>query len=208
MLCGSAFKNKGVQAMLDAVIDYMPSPIDIAAGEGHQRRRRDRGAGAEGRRAVLGARVQDHDRPVRRPADLFPRLFGRGALGRHGLQPGQGPQGAPGPHPADARQRPRGDQGSVRRRHRGGGGPEGLHDRRHADDAGEDHHAREDGVSRAGDPRRGRAEDQGRPGKDGHRAESPGAGGSVVPRAHRRGIRADHHLRAWASCTSRSSSTA
>jgi elongation factor G len=29
MLCGSAFKNKGVQAMLDAVIDYMPSPVDI-----------------------------------------------------------------------------------------------------------------------------------------------------------------------------------
>jgi len=29
MLCGSAFKNKGVQAMLDAIIDYMPSPIDI-----------------------------------------------------------------------------------------------------------------------------------------------------------------------------------
>lgn len=28
-LCGSAFKNKGVQAMLDAVIDYMPSPIDV-----------------------------------------------------------------------------------------------------------------------------------------------------------------------------------
>jgi translation elongation factor EF-G len=26
MLCGSAFKNKGVQAMLDAVIDYMPAP--------------------------------------------------------------------------------------------------------------------------------------------------------------------------------------
>jgi len=29
MLCGSAFKNKGVQAMLDAVIDYMPAPTDI-----------------------------------------------------------------------------------------------------------------------------------------------------------------------------------
>ena len=29
MLCGTAFKNKGVQAMLDAVIDYMPSPVDI-----------------------------------------------------------------------------------------------------------------------------------------------------------------------------------
>lgn len=29
MLCGSAFKNKGVQAMLDAVIDYMPAPTDV-----------------------------------------------------------------------------------------------------------------------------------------------------------------------------------
>lgn len=29
MLCGTAFKNKGVQRMLDAVIDYLPSPVDI-----------------------------------------------------------------------------------------------------------------------------------------------------------------------------------
>ena len=35
MLCGSAFKNKGVQAMLDAVIDYLPSPVDIPAVKGH-----------------------------------------------------------------------------------------------------------------------------------------------------------------------------
>ncbi len=33
-LCGSAFKNKGVQAMLDAVIDYMPSPLDVPAVKG------------------------------------------------------------------------------------------------------------------------------------------------------------------------------
>lgn len=34
MLCGSAFKNKGVQLLLDAVIDYLPAPIDIPAIQG------------------------------------------------------------------------------------------------------------------------------------------------------------------------------
>jgi len=34
VLCGSAVKNKGVQAMLDAVLDYMPSPVDIPAVKG------------------------------------------------------------------------------------------------------------------------------------------------------------------------------
>jgi len=48
MLCGSAFKNKGVQAMLDAVVEYLPSPIDIPPVAG----------------------IDDSDRPVeRRPDD-------------------------------------------------------------------------------------------------------------------------------------------
>ena len=29
MLCGTAFKNKGVQPLLDAVVDYLPSPLDL-----------------------------------------------------------------------------------------------------------------------------------------------------------------------------------
>ncbi|NNF27622.1 MAG: elongation factor G [Gemmatimonadetes bacterium] len=35
VFCGSAFKNKGVQALLDGVIDYLPSPVDVPAIEGH-----------------------------------------------------------------------------------------------------------------------------------------------------------------------------
>ena len=47
MLCGSAFKNKGVQAMLDAVVEYLPSPVDIPPVAG----------------------TDDHERPVQRRAD-------------------------------------------------------------------------------------------------------------------------------------------
>nr|WP_221185813.1 elongation factor G [Flexivirga oryzae] len=36
ILCGSAFKNRGVQPMLDAVVDYLPSPVDVPAMVGHK----------------------------------------------------------------------------------------------------------------------------------------------------------------------------
>ncbi|HEX9829667.1 MAG TPA: elongation factor G [Bacteroidota bacterium] len=43
VLCGSSFKNKGVQMLLDSVVDFLPSPLDIATGEvhGHHPHRHD-----------------------------------------------------------------------------------------------------------------------------------------------------------------------
>ena len=152
----------------------------------HYRPRRTRQgnrAPSERHRSVLRARLQDHDRPVRRPADFLPRVFGRGEFGRHGLQRDQGKEGAPWPDPADARERAQGNQGSLRGRHRRGRRPEGSDHRRHAVRSEPRDHPRKDDLPGAGDLAGRRAEDQGRPGKDGHRAEPSGAGRPVVPRA-------------------------
>ena len=56
VLCGSAFKNKGVQLLLDAVVNYLPSPLDIPPVKGMQPGHRQ-GRGAQGRRqgALRGA---------------------------------------------------------------------------------------------------------------------------------------------------------
>ena len=76
MLTGSALKNKGVQPMLDAVIDFLPSPLDVPAVTGIDPKTDDevtREADPIG--PVLGPGVQDRDRSARRQAHLHPRLL-------------------------------------------------------------------------------------------------------------------------------------
>ena len=91
MLCGSAFKNKGVQAMLDAVIDYMPAPTDIPPVKGElengkhgERKRRP----TTSRSPALAFKIMTD--PYVGQLDLLPRLLGRREFGRHRLQPDQG----------------------------------------------------------------------------------------------------------------------
>ena len=105
-LCGSAFKNKGVQAMLDAVIEFMPSPVDVPAIQGHL----DDDAETpverhpDDERAVLRSGVQDRDRSVRGYVDVLPCVFGRRPIRRLRVQLGDRQEGALRPYRADALQ--------------------------------------------------------------------------------------------------------
>ena len=108
VLCGSAFKNKGVQPLLDAVVDYMPSPLDVPAIKGRPARQRPGGHPSfVGRCAFRRTGVQDHERPVRWFAYLHPHLFGSPDQG-FGPELGQGEEGKDRPHAADALEQPRG----------------------------------------------------------------------------------------------------
>ena len=196
-MCGTAFKNKGVQALLDAVIEFMPSPIEMPPIKGTARATaKPSRARAERRRAVLGAGVQDPQRSVRRQPDVLPRLFRHAELRRHGVR-------------ADRRTRRSASGACCRctptsaarsRKCAPATSPRPWASRTSSP-------ATRCATSRqvitlekmdvpgAGHLGGGGAEDQGRPGEDGPGAAAPREGRPVVPRVDRRGVRADHHLR-------------
>ena len=66
VLCGTSYRNKGVQMLLDAIVEFLPSPAGHSSGNRHQQGYR-RGGDPRGlrRRALLRTGVQDYGRPVR-----------------------------------------------------------------------------------------------------------------------------------------------
>ena len=192
--CGSAFKNKGVQAVLDAIVEYMPSPTEVPPVKGQS----DRGEPM--------TRKPDDDAPFSALAfkilndpfvgnlTFFRVYSGTLNSGDQVFVPNEKSYRAYRASPANARQRPLRDQGSPCRRYRGGRRPQGRDHRRHPVGSRQGHHSREDGVPRTRDFRGGGTQDQGGPRKDGFRSAASGQGRPFVPCAHRPGIGPDHHL--------------
>ena len=107
VVCGSSYKNRGVQKLLDAIVDYMPAPTDIEAIKGtnpETGEEEDRISSDDAPFSAHG--VQDHDRPLRRQAVLLPRVLRYAGRRNHRLQLGQRSERAHRPYPADARQQP------------------------------------------------------------------------------------------------------
>ena len=151
VVCGAAFKNKGIQPMLDAVVDYLPSPLDIGDIKGHRL-----GSDAVDLRApsdtapFSGLAFKIMNDPFLGPLTFVRIYSGTLAVGQPGPELGQGFGRDARPDGSHACQYARGHYRRVCRRHRGPGVAEGHLDRRHAVRPGPSDRSRPDGVPRAG----------------------------------------------------------
>ena len=108
VLCGSSFKNKGVQMLLDAVVDYLPSPLDVPPVEGinpHNGQTVIRHADDDEPFSAIAFKIMSD--PFVGKLTYFRVYSGHAQGGLVRVQLQQGQEGAGRPHPADARQPPR-----------------------------------------------------------------------------------------------------
>ena len=140
VLCGSSFKNKGVQPLLDAIVELLPSPLEVPPMEGIEppRKGAPTGRATQARaprrreRTLRGPRIQGDGRPLRRQAHLLSGLLGQAERRQPGAERLHRPHGADRPAADDARQPPRGVRGVLRGGHLRRRRPEADRHRRHA----------------------------------------------------------------------------
>ncbi len=120
VLCGCALKNIGIQRLLDGVVDYLPSPVDMPPVKGLGPGATTDHDEASDRGAVLRPGVQDHQRPAWGP-DLHPHLLRPPAERQPRLQRAKRSRKEHQPDVPDARRRSR-DPGLAERRYRRGVG--------------------------------------------------------------------------------------
>ncbi len=154
--------------MLDAVIDYMPSPVDIPPVKGIKENGEtdERAPNDEAPFSALAFKIMTD--PYVGQLTFFRVYSGVVNSGDTIYNPVKGRKERIGRilqmHANDREEIKEVRAGDI-------AAAVGLRDYTTGDtltEPAEDHHAREDGIPRAGDPRRGRAEDQGGPGKNGH----------------------------------------
>ena len=199
MLCGSSFKNKGVQPLLDAVIDFLPSPLDVPPVEGLEPVK-----GGEDRPAVRHA---DDSEPFAALAFKIMADPYVGKLTYFRVYSGTLEAGSRVLNVSTGRTERIGrilmmhanDREDVQQVYAGDiAAAVGIKQVVTGDTlAAPDKPIKleSDRVRRAGDLRGHRAQDQERPGEDVDRARPPGRGGPDLPRAHQRGDRPDRDLR-------------
>ena len=193
VFCGSAFKNKGVQPLLDAVVDYLPSPLDVPPVKGIDLKGNEveRKPSDTEPMALLAFKIMD---------DPFVGTITFCRIYSGKLESGTGVMNST----KERKERVgrmllmhannREDiKEAFCRRYRGAGRPQRGAHRRHAVRSAEAGDPGEDGIPRSGHRDRHRAEVEGRPGEARRRAGQAGGRGPVVPRPYRSGIRPDHH---------------
>ena len=192
VVLGTAFKNKGVQPLLDAVIDYLPSPLDVPAIQGLDPKTEGeltRDADPSAPFSALAFKVMSD--PFVGKLTYFRVYSGTLKAGDRVLNTTNGKTERIGRilqmHANHREEREEIWRGRDRGRRR----PQADDDRRHARGRECPDRARADDVPGARDLGRDRAEDEGRPGQARRRARAALRGGSDLPGHLRRGDRAD-----------------
>ncbi len=197
VLTGSAFKNKGVQPMLDAVVAYLPCPLDVTSVEGHKPGHEDviierRPSDSEPFAALAFKIMTD---PHLGKLTYLRVYSGRLQTGTQVLNAVKDRKERIGKIYRMHAEQARGDRLGRRRRHRRGHGPQGHHHGRHPVRPGQPGRPGVDELPGPGHPHRDRAQDQGRPGQARRRHPAARRGGPDLPRPHGRGDRPDDHRR-------------